>query len=931
MRKLTCISLSLLTAIAILICPACKKQNIVRIGVSQCSDDDWRTKMNAEIEREAMFHDNINVEIRSADDSNQKQIADLRYFARNGFDIIIVAPNEAKPITPVIDSIMNAGLPVMVFDRSVTGTNFTAFQGADNDSIGRQVAAYVHQIAPGDKNVIEIYGNPGSTPAQGRHNGFVEGIADYPDIHLLGYGVANWNAGMAKLVADSLLSLYPEANVVYAHNDRMALAAREVADSCGRNIHVIGIDAAPSIGMKAVAEGKIDASFLYPTEGHRLIRTALAIINNEPYDHFASLPASSLIDASNADILLLQDKSLIEETSKMELLKSEVDRYWQAHNVQTAFLYALVGILVLLFVSLFLFLRAFWQKKHQQKLLMEKNLELEIQRDHERELNEQLQEATQSKLMFFTNVSHDLRTPLTLIAEPVKQLLTAPNLDPQQKLMMNLANKNVKILQRLINQVLDFRKYENGRLKLNLSEADLGRLIIDWTDAFNTVARSRHMKLVLDNNIPSQSHFAIDVEKIERVFFNLLSNAFKYTPDNGRITVSTSLADDRIVISVSDNGQGISSEDLPNIFDRFYQADKIHPTGSGIGLSLAKAFVEMHEGTLSVVSEIGKGSVFTVEIPVRHVADEAADLSGNITRQDVNDELARVESPEKSLIDPEIEETESDKPLVLVIDDNADILRLVATLMADSYTVITAPNGSEGLRMAAKYVPDLVICDVMMPVMDGLECCRRIKSELSTSHIPVLMLTACSMDEQRVQGYESGADGYISKPFSNDVLRARCQSLIANRRRILDLYAAAPVHSAHSPEIGNQTAEDEKTSRKSGPALPVGEIDNEFYNRFLEIFREYIGNPEINVDTLAAEMGLGRSQFYRKIKALTNFSPVELIRNIRLKEARTKLLKTEMTVSEIAYAVGFSTPAYFTKCYRETFGETPSDTRANLR
>lgn len=235
------------------------------------------------------------------------------------------------------------------------------------------------------------------------------------------------------------------------------------------------------------------------------------------------------------------------------------------------------------------------------------------------------------------------------------------------------------------------------------------------------------------------------------------------------------------------------------------------------------------------------------------------------------------------------------------------------------YEIISAPNGAEGVRLAAKYVPDLVICDVMMPVMDGLECCRRIKSEMSTSHIPVLMLTACSMDEQRVQGYESGADGYVSKPFNADVLRSRVANLIANRRRILDLYDPDSARcSLPGPD------------KRDGLPLPSGDIDNSFYTRFLEIFRRTMSNPDVSVDALAAQMGLGRSQFYRKIKALTNFSPVELIKNLRLKEARHLLLTTEKTVSEIAYSIGFSSPAYFTKCYRETFGETPSDTRTNL-
>lgn len=904
--------------LACLVLAGCTAEKKYRIGVSQCSQDDWRAKMNQEMLREAMFHDNAEIEIRSADDSNEKQIDDIRYFADNGFDIIIAAPNEAEPITPVVDEVMARGIPVVIFDRNVVGDNYTAFQGAHNDSIGYQAAQYARSLAGPDARVIEIFGNPGSTPAQERHNGFKAGMGLYPDMKLVASGHGDWDYGKANDVADSLLALYPDVDLIFAHNDRMAIAAADVAARRGLDPYIIGIDAAPEIGMKAVSEGRIDATFLYPTEGYRLIRTALDILEGRPYERVVRLPAASAVDKSNADILNLQNESLKEETSKIKELKSQVDHYWNQHSIQSTFLYVTLSILALLFIVLFLFLRVFWLNRRQQKMLVEQNHELERQRDNEKSLNEQLNEATQSKLRFYTNVSHDLRTPLTLIAEPVRQLSEAGNLTPQQKTLARIADKNVKILRRLINQVLDFRKYENGKLDLNLVEVDICRLVEDWTDAFNAVGRQRHMKLSLECAADAPAHVAIDVDKIERVFFNLVSNAFKYTPDNGEIAINLSFTDADMILSVSDTGRGISAEDLGNIFDRFFQVDKVHPNGSGIGLSLAKAFVELHGGAITAVSEPGKGSVFTVSLPLRHVADKAEAMTGGITDSDVTAELARVDSPALPEM-PQVSEADGgDQPLLLVIDDNEDILVMISHLLSGAYRVITAANGADGVRMAAKYVPDIVVCDVMMPVMDGMECCRRIKEEVSTSHIPVLMLTACSMDEQRVQGYESGADGYLSKPFDAGVLRARCASLVENRRRIREVWMNG------SPEIRPA----HRTPAKV-PGAPSA-IDSDFYNRFLEIFRERMSDADVSVDALAAEMGLGRSQFYRKIKALTNFSPVELIRTIRLKEGRNMLLTTEKTVSEIAYATGFSTPAYFTKCYHEAYGETPSDTRAGL-
>lgn len=888
----------------------CTESKTYRIGVSQCSQDDWRAKMNDEINREIMFHEDAVAEIRSADDSNAKQIADIRYFVDNGFDIIIVSPNEAEALTPIIKEVYEKGIPVVIFDRNINGDTYTARIGVDDRGLGRSAAHYALHLSGKGAKAIEIYGLKGSTPAEGRHEGFVSEFEKNGGT-LLTSVASNWNKEDAEAAVDSLLEIYSDVDLIYAHNDRMAIGASEVARRHGRrDIRIIGIDAAPNIGIKAVADSVIDATFLYPTEGHRLIQTALAILKNEPYKKETILPVSSAVDLTNADILLLQNEALKEETGKMKLLKAQIDDYWAQHSSQTSLFYASIAIIVLLFGVGFLLLRAYWQRSRHQKELMARNRLLEEEKNKQTQLNEQLRIATQSKLVFFTNVSHDLRTPLTLIAEPVAQLAEAGNLTPQQSTLIRIANKNIKILQRLINQILDFRKYENGKLGLTLTETDFSRAVGDWMESFYSVARKRDIKLTLVG--PAQETpvvMAIDVEKIERVFFNLLSNAFKYTPDNGSITVSYESDGDNLTFRVADTGEGISARDLGNIFDRFYQVDRINPKGSGIGLSLAKAFVELHGGSISVESTLNVGTEFTVKLPVRHVSETVAEADRTIAREDAGAELDNIES------DFTFDEN---KPLVLIIDDNRDIQKLVGELLAPDYNIIAAPNGREGVRLAARYVPDLIICDVMMPVMDGLECCRRIKEEVSTSHIPVLMLTACSLDEQRVQGYESGADGYLSKPFSTSVLKSRCASLIANRKRIKDLWQSGPF-----PVVSDRKP-------KAMESLGTTDIDSDFYRRFLDILMKEIGNQDLNVDMIASKLGLERSQFYRKIKSLTNYAPVELIRRLRLHRGRELLLTTDRTVAEIAYETGFSTPAYFTKCYRDAYGETPSQARANL-
>lgn len=889
----------------------CTRSKVYKIGVSQCSRDDWRTKMNEEINREIMSHEDATVEIRSANDDNTKQIEDIRYFIRHDFDILIVSPNEAAALTPVIQEVYEKGMPVIIFDRNIIGDTYTARIGVDNEGLGKSAAHYALHLLGRKANAIEIFGRKGSTPAEERHNGFV---ADFTagGGRLLASVPGNWNKEEAVPLVDSLLKVHPDINLIYAHNDRMAIGASEAAARHGRDsIKIIGIDAAPNIGIQAVADKVITATFLYPTEGHRLIQTALAILKGEPYQREVLLPVSSAVDLTNADILLLQNETLKQETSKMEVLKKQIDDYWARHSAQTSLFYASLAIIFLLAGVGFLLLRAYWQHVRHQKILLEQNKLLEEERDKQKRLNEQLEQATQSKLMFFTNVSHDLRTPLTLIAEPVAQLAGADNLTPQQHVLINMADKNVHILQRLINQILDFRKYENGKLHLHLSETDFSQAVHNWLESFYTIARKRDIKLVLETPEPEVSvSLALDPEKMERVFFNLLSNAFKYTPDNGRITVSYTYDKQKLTFQVADTGEGINERDLDKIFDRFYQADRVRPNGSGIGLALAKAFVELHDGTISAESERKRGSAFTVTLPIRHIADTPVETAKQINRQEVETELG---TSELSLaVDP-------GKPILLVIDDNPDMRQLIGELLNGGYNILTASNGLEGIKAAVKYTPDLIVCDVMMPVMDGLACCKRLKNEMPTSHIPVLLLTACSMDEQRVQGYDSGADGYLSKPFNSAVLKARISNLIANRKRIRELWQnemPATAKSGKDPRHAN--------------ALPTSDIDNAFYNRFLELFRTEMGNPDLNVDMIAGKMGLERSQFYRKIKALTNYAPVELMRHLRLKQGKLLITTTEKAISEIAYETGFSTPAYFTKCYREAYGETPTEARNRL-
>ncbi|MDE6683119.1 MAG: response regulator, partial [Muribaculaceae bacterium] len=750
---------------------------------------------------------------------------------------------------------------------------------------------------------------------------------------------ANWRPEDAGPIADSILNQHPEINLIYGHSDPMAIAAVEAARKKGRrDIKAIGIDGLTDVGVKAVADSVLTATFLYPTYGTKLALTAMDILEGRPITRDLIIPPVSAIDAKNADILLHQEAKEKEDITKLELLQQMMDMTGKKMSVRNFLLYITCIILVLLLGVVFLLIRAFWVKRQHADALEKKTAELEEEHRKQKELYIQLDEATKSKLVFFTNVSHDLRTPVSLIEEPVARVEKSPRLDEHERYLLHLASKNIRILRRLIDQLLDFRKFENGRLSLNRTEENIPGLIREWSKSFIEAARPRDIEITISFTKEEVTFFdeekftmAVDTEKMERVFFNLMSNAMKFTPDNGKINIRGKIEKDDFILSITDSGCGISREDIDKIFDRFYQADRISPQGSGIGLAVSKAFVELHGGVITVESEEGIGTRFTITMPIEHVEKrESRDVDADFRRGERGEEAGTEKSlssliitSEESIAEREVEIDES-KPLLLAIDDNADILSLIREVTADDYNIVTANNGASGLKLAAKYTPDLILCDVMMPGMDGMECCRRLKEELSTSHIPVLMLTACALDEQRVKGYESGADGYMSKPFTSDLLLARCRNLIANRRRMIDSLTPTRQKNEVEKKPSGGIEPDKENKRK----ITLSEIDNDFYAKVCDVIAQRISDPELSVEEIAGATGLGQSQFTRKVKAITNYTPVELIRKFRVEKARKLLISTDRTVGEIAFAVGFSSQAYFTRCFRDAYGKTPSEFRS---
>ena len=879
------------------------------IGMSQCSDDSWRHKMNDEILREAMFYDGVSVDIRSAHDDNKKQIEDIRHFIDKKVDLLIVAPNEAAPITPVVEEAFDKGIPVIMVDRKILSDKYTAFMGADNYEIGREVGNYLAAKLGGKGNIVELTGLSGSTPAMERHQGFMSAISHYPDIHLLAKADAAWEREPGRIIMDSLLKIYPKIDAVYSHNDRIAPGAFEAAQKQGREkgIVFVGIDALPGKGngVELVLDHVLDATFIYPTNGDKVLEMAMNILEKKPFPRETTLE-TAIVDPINAPVMKLQTAHIADLDEKIETLNGRISGYLSRYANQQVVLYGSLFVLLLVAGLLLVVYKALRTKNRLNSELSRQKAQLEEQRDTLSEqrdqlvqLSHQLEEATHAKLVFFTNISHDFRTPLTLVADPVEQLLADKTLSGDQHRLLLLVQRNVNILLRLVNQILDFRKYENGKMEYTPVPVDLLQCLENWNESFQAAARKKHIRFSFDHMPDTNYRTQADVEKLERIYFNLLSNAFKFTPENGKVTVRLFALEKEgqpfFRFTVANTGSLISAEHIRSIFDRFYKID-MHHAGSGIGLALVKAFVEMHGGTIQVESDEKQGTMFTVDLPFCCCTSSPDTSSMGTSGHESPVELLEGEEEEERNYD-------SSRMSVLVIDDNADIRSYIHGLLSAEYSVIEAANGSEGIRKAMKYVPDLIISDVMMPGIDGIECCRRLKSELQTCHIPVILLTACSLDEQRIQGYDGGADSYISKPFSSQLLLARIHNLIDSHQRLKQFFG------------------DRQTLAKED----ICDLDKDFVEKFKALIEEKMGDSELNVEDLGREMGLSRVQLYRKIKSLTNYAPNELLRMSRLKRAASLLASSGMTVAEIAYEVGFTSPSYFTKCYKEQFGESPTE------
>lgn len=886
---------------------SCKREGEKKfvVGVSHSSiNDSWRKAMVLDMQVKASEYPGLTLQIKDAGEDNDTQIKQIREFIKQRVDLVIISANESEPVTTAAVEAFRAGIPTIIIDRKIYSEEYTTFIGADNYEIGRAAGLFINSLLKKRKTtIVEVWGREGSSSARDRHNGFSDALIHNDNV-ILKTVYGRWHAKETKENI-ATLGLFDDIDIVYAHNDVMALAAREAImeiDSLAvKRIKFIGIDALPGKGkgIEAVSNGHLTASFVYPTGGTTAIKVAWQILNGQPVSKQYAL-TSALIDKDNAGTLYLQTEQLADYQEQIEKQRNNLEemlseyRFLQNSVGLILLLLGVVGLLALYVIHIF---RKVQRKNYELKRT---NIQVEQQREELAVANRKIEQATTRKLQFFTNVSHEIKTPLTLILGPLNKL--SKELPPDSPLAddIHIIKKNADRLKRVVSQRLDFRKVESNKMDMRVTEIDLVTFIEDVSSYFDNMAQSKQIQYSFQHDVSSVMLW-VDTDKMEKILANLLSNAFKFTPDGGTVTIRLQDHAGYVILSVEDNGKGIQPQNLSSVFDQFFTAD--HLTGTGIGLHLTHEFVGMHKGSIRVESEPGKRTVFFVELPKgKSHFDESCVFAPSVT--ELSSGVANLDTREMD----EIVNRTYDYT-ILIVEDDPDINAYLQKELKPNFRILTAENGLVAVDILAKENVSLVISDVMMPEMNGYELCKRIKSDIVFSHIPVILLTALSDDKQRMYGIASGADEFIQKPFNIEEVKLRIVRLLEERARLRNAFAQ---------ELQSPAASGLKTDKAES-------MDELFMRKFMALIEESYPDSNFSIEKASEMLGLSRVHLYRKVKELTGVTPTDFLRNYRLKQAAALLRQKDCNVNEAAYATGFSSPPYFSKCFKAVYNITPTE------
>lgn len=867
--------------------------------------------MMDEMRMELSLHPGANFIYTDAQGNSNRQIQQVGKMLQQGIDLLIISPNEARPLTAIVEEAYKKGIPVIVVDRKTASSLYTAYVGADNYELGKLAGEYIGSTAKEPAGVLEIMGLPGSSPAIERDRGFCDGIKKFPKVHILSKIYGDWLKKNAEAQLEKIRAELNGINIIFAHNDVMAAGARDVLNRfhLSKNIKIIGVDALPGAGggLEKVADKTLSASLLYPTGGKEAIATAFQILNKESFLR-DNILQSVVIDSANVQLMKMQWSKISAQQKDIEKQQALLAEQQEVYNSQQVILNVIVITLVLAIIFGGLAFYFLAENRKINKSLAAKNNEILEQRNQLIEMSALAEEATEAKLNFFTNVSHEFRTPLTLMLSPLEDMLNNEKLVSMAGKNLKMINQNAFRLLKLVNQLIDYRKIQFDKQTLKASENNIVDFIREIMESFRMHAQKLNIQLSL---VSTEKEIKVwfDVNMLDKVFFNLISNAIKFCNEDGKIRILISKNDGNYVhIAVEDNGIGMSPEDTALIFEQFYQAENAPVTGSGIGLSLSKEIVLFHHGHIEVKSQRWKGSTFTISLPL---GDQHLDpIEKSFYRNDWPDMVERSKIYHADL-DKTAEErkieifTQSKEFSILIAEDNPDLLKYLTEKFSDQFEVYTATNGDIALTKAFEKVPDLVLSDVVMPGLSGKLLSEKLKSDIRTSHIPIILLTAQGSLDHQISGIQAMADQYITKPFNFDYLMTSVKNLIRNRAMLKEHFTS-----------------DVSTTEK----MPVSKgLDKKFLNDIAAIVEQNLSNEKFDVDDICNQIGISRIQLYRKAKALLGCSITDYVLNRRLKKAKYLLNNESFTISEIAYMVGFSNPNYFSTVFKAKYDCTPSE------
>tara|TARA_R110000796_G_scaffold220000_1_gene336105 strand:+ start:8854 stop:11487 length:2634 start_codon:yes stop_codon:yes gene_type:complete len=874
--------------------------------------DEWRQSMNNAMELQASLYPNVTLSISNANYNVENQINQLKEFIAADVDIIIVSPIQSKPITPIVEEAMKAGIPVLVVDRKTDNQKYTAYVGADNIEVGRNAAKIIVSNLPDSLKVVEIRGLAGSSPAEERSLGFHQILDKFPSIEFMGTIQGDWEKESITGGFKELLQEIGPVDYVFVHNDRMALGAWEVARNLGieDQIKIIGVDGlnGPNGGIQLVKEGVLNATILYPTGGDEAIKTALKILNDEivPVNNILS---TTVIDRFNAEIMQNQLNKINEQQTLLESQVTAVKRQKELYYSQNNILKIILGFsFIILGLAVYsIYSKIAIAKKNRQLELT--NRKITVQRNQIEKIANEVKESNEARMNFFTGLSHEFKTPITLIMSSIESLR-----DWQRQkgfktgFEVELIQNNSNRLLRLINNLLDFRKVEDQKFNVRASKTNIFKFSNNIFSEFKVEARKRGIKFNITSNNEDLELF-IDRNLMDKVYFNLLSNAFKFTPDNGRIDIEIldNLDGSLVTIHFKDNGIGIPENELEFVFTPFFKGSNNRKNSSGVGLHLSKQFVELHLGKIEVKSHHGTEFILTLFKGDTHFNEDQIVVDPELvdtTLINFSDEIG-LEEGSVGLEGQNREEQHS----ILLIEDNRDLTFFLNNKLGSEYEMLIS-DGTDGLAMAYEHIPDVILCDVNLPDKSGFEICQILKSDLRTSHIPIILLTALSNKESFIKGLECGADLYLTKPFNYSILTQSIKSLLYNREK-LRYYYTNNIH-------------------KIDQVHSFGDPEQLFVRQLNQQIKTNLDNTNFSVENLADALNISRVQLYRKVKAMLGISVSDYISNYRLEKAKSMLESTNYSISEIGYATGFSSPNYFSTAFKGKFGVTPGAYKKSL-